>query len=110
MTDCWMTDDLNAERLDALFATQMPHKDRARHVDGCKKIDDEAKHERDGEAANRPCAEDEEKQRRDDRRHVRIYDRHKGAPEPLLDSRRDGLAGAQLLAYALEDKHVRVHG
>src|SRR5437763_11730339 len=102
---------LNAERLDALpLAGQLPDEDRARDIDGREQVDDQTEHERDGEAANRPCAEDEQKERRDDGRHVRVNDRYEGAGEALLHGREHGLAHVQLFADALEDEHVRVYG
>src|SRR5215210_4890423 len=95
---------LNADRLRAMpLAVEQPDEDRARDVDGREQVDDEAEHERDGEAADRPRAEDEQKQGRDDGRHVRIDDRHEGAGEALIHGREHGLTRMQFLADALED-------
>src|SRR5438105_15368746 len=97
---------LNADRLRAMAApVEQPDKDRARDIDGRKQVDDETEHERDGETAYRPRPEDEQKERRDKGRHLRVNDRHKRAPKALIHSREDGIARVQLLADPLTDKH-----
>ena len=65
-------------------AIEHPLKDRARDIDGREQVDDETEHERNGETANRARAEDEQKERRDNRRHVGINDCNEGAPETLI--------------------------
>src|SRR5881275_2140296 len=90
---------LNAERLHlTVLARKLPHEDGARDVDGREQVGEQAEHERDGEAADRPRPEDEEEQRRDDGRHVRVDDGDEGAREANVDGRGHGLAGVQLLA------------
>ena len=83
--------------------------DNARDEDRCKQIGQQADGERDREALHRPGAEDEQKGRRDDGGDVRINDGDPGVGKALIDGRRGRLAGANLLADALEDQHIRVH-
>src|SRR5215213_5156097 len=94
---------LNAERLDAavllLLVRKLPHEDRARDVDGREQVRQQAEDERDGEPAYRASAEDEQEQRRDDGRHVRVDDCDEGAREAEVYRGRHRLARAQFLAY-----------
>src|SRR5947209_19113063 len=84
---------LNAERLDSpLLARKLPDEDRARDEDRREQIRQEAEDERDGEAAYRPRAEDEQEERRDDNRDVRVNNRHEGAREAEVTCRRHSLA------------------
>src|ERR1700750_1130037 len=105
-----LTTVLNAERLYAAVPGQLvrefPHEDRARDVDGREQVRQKSQNERDCEAAYRPRAKDEQEERRDDCRDVRINNRHERAREAYVYRRRHGLARAKLLAYALEDEHV----
>src|SRR6185503_16654288 len=84
--------------------------DHAREHHGGEQVGDQADAERDSEALDRAGPELEQEQRRDQRGGVRVEDGSEGAviaqPHRLVDAP----AGAQLLADALEDQHVRVHG
>ena len=84
---------LNAKRLDAFpFASKQPDKNRPRNINCREQIDQQAQHQRDRKSANRSGAKNIEKQRRDDRGHVRIDDRNERMAESLFDRRGYGLA------------------
>ena len=62
----------------------------------------------DGEALHRPGAEREQRNARDQRRHVRVENRAPGAVVAGVDRGLRRVAVAQLLADALVDQHVGV--
>eukprot|EP01022_Parablepharisma_sp_SALTPOND_P017185 TRINITY_DN2694_c0_g2_i1.p1 TRINITY_DN2694_c0_g2~~TRINITY_DN2694_c0_g2_i1.p1 ORF type:complete len:1604 (-),score=291.28 TRINITY_DN2694_c0_g2_i1:31015-35826(-) len=66
--------------------------------------------QRDGKAADGPGTELVEDDRRDDRGHVCIENGQRGAGVALIHGGAGGKSLAQLLAYALVDQHVGVHG
>ena len=71
---------------------------------------DDAEGQGDGEAAHRARAELVEDRGDDDGRQVGVHDGKVGAFESGLDGARRRQAEGQLLAYPLEDEHVRVYG
>src|SRR5688500_17073098 len=81
---------------------------RPRHEHGGEDVGDETEEQRRGKAANGTGAELEQKRRRDQRRDVRVENRHEDAIEAGSDGLPRALAGGELFSYALEDQHVRV--
>src|SRR5258708_12546949 len=101
---------LDADRGRAILRFVDDVEDHARDEEGREHRREETDQQRDGESLDRTGAELEEEERRDDRGHVGVDDRAEGACEAVLDSGADGLSVADLLADALEDEHIRVHG
>src|SRR5271157_83445 len=98
----------NRERFSALLAIDVRIEDDARDEDRGKQVGQEPEGECHRESAHRSGAENEENRRRNNGGHVRIDNGRPGVREALIDGHHGRLARTHLLAYALEDEHVRV--
>src|SRR5438132_9727774 len=105
-----MAGTLDAEGLVELAVTDEPFHDRPRHHDAGEHGSEEPDDERGCEAAHRPRAVVADDEPRHQRRHVPVEDRREHLLVAGGHRLRDGTALLHLLADALVDEHVGVHG
>src|SRR6266513_122722 len=100
---------LNAECFAGLLAVEQCIKDHTRYKHRSEQVGQQTKRQRHRKSLYRPRAKHEENDGRNDGGHVGINDRDPRVSKPLVHRCCGRFACAQLLANALEDKHVRVN-